>query len=121
MAGVTRKSFDAPDERRAPEKTDIRVVDLDGLKAARITFEPGWRWSECIKPVVHTDSCEVHHEGTLVQGRMHVVHNDGSEMEIGPGDAYVIQPGHDAWVVGDESVVGFEFDSAAAARFAAEG
>jgi hypothetical protein len=118
MDGVTKKSFESPDERRAPDKTDIRVVDLGGLKAAKITFEPGWRWSECIKPVVHTDSCQVHHEGTLVQGRMHVAHDDGTEMEIGPGDAYVIQPGHDAWVVGDEAAVGFEFDSSAADTFA---
>jgi len=118
MAGVIKKSFDSPDESRTPDKTEIHVVDLGGLKVAQITFEPGWRWSECIKPVVHTDSCQVHHEGTLVQGRMHVVHDDGSEVEIGSGDAYVIQPGHDAWVVGDETVIGFEFDSGAAARFA---
>ncbi len=29
--------------------------------------------------------------------------NDGSEQEIGPGDAFVIPPGHDAWTVGDEA------------------
>lgn len=118
MGGLIKKSFDAPDEHREPDKTEIRVVDLGGLKAARVVFQPGWRWSECIKPVVHTESCQVHHEGTLVQGRMHVVHDDGSEMDIAPGDAYVINPGHDAWVVGDEPVIGFEFDSGAAETFA---
>ena len=118
MAGVTKKSFDAPDETRTPAKTETRVVDLGGLKAARMTLQPGWKWSECIKPVVETESCQLHHEGTLVQGVMHVVHEDGSEMEIGPGDAYVIQPGHDAWVVGDDAVIGFEFDSSAAEHFA---
>ena len=56
MAGVIKKSFDSPDESRTPDKTEIHVVDLGGLKVAQITFEPGWRWSECIKPVVHTDS-----------------------------------------------------------------
>jgi len=118
MAGVTVKRFDAPDEQRSPEKTDIRIVDLGGVKAAQITFEPGWRWSECIKPIAGTASCQVHHEGTIVQGRMHVRHDDGTEVEIGAGDAYVINPGHDAWVVGDQAVVGFEFDSGAAESFA---
>jgi hypothetical protein len=118
MPGVIKKSFDAPDETRKPDKTEIHVVDLDGLKVAQITFQPGWRWSECIKPVVHTESCQAHHEGTVVRGRLHVAHDDGTEMEVGPGDAYVIQPGHDAWVVGDDAVVAFEFDSGAAARFA---
>jgi hypothetical protein len=118
MAGVTKKSFESPDETRTPDKTEVRVVDLNGLKAAQVTFQPGWRWSECIKPVVHTESCQMHHEGTLVQGRMHVEHDDGTAMEIGAGDAYVIEPGHDAWVVGDEAAVGFEFDSRAAERFA---
>ncbi len=118
MPGVIKKNFDTPDETRRPDKTEIHVVDLGGLKAAQITFQPGWKWSECIKPVAGTESCQVHHEGTLVQGRMHVRHDDGTEVELGPGDAYVINPGHDAWVVGDEAVVGFEFDSSAAEHFA---
>ena len=121
MAGAVKKSFDAADETRTPDKTEVRVVDLDGLKAAKVTMQPGWRWSECIKPIVGTDSCQIHHEGTLVQGRMHVRHDDGTEIEIGPGDAYVISPGHDAWVLGDEAAIGFEFDSSAAERFATPG
>jgi len=119
MAGAIKKSFDAADETRKPDKTEVNVVDLGGgLKAARVQMQPGWKWSECIKPIVGTDSCQVHHEGTLVQGRMHVRHDDGTEIEIGPGDAYVISPGHDAWVLGDEAVIGFEFDSKAAETFA---
>lgn len=118
MAGLTKKSFTAPDELRTPDKAEIRVVDLGGVKAAQIVFQPGWRWSECVKPLVGTESCQVHHEGTLVRGRMHVVHDDGTEIDLAPGDAYVIDPGHDAWVVGDEPVVGFEFDSQAAETYA---
>ena len=118
MAGVRALDFDAPDETRTPEKTRIEVVRVGSTTAARFSFEPGWKWSDCIKPVVQTESCQLHHEGTLVQGRMHVVHDDGSEMEIGPGDAYVIQPGHDAWVVGDEPFVGYEFESHAAEDYA---
>ena len=118
MAGLTFRSFESPDEVRSPDKTKVEVVDLEGVKAARVTFQPGWRWSECIKPVAGTESCQVHHVGVMASGRIHVRHDDGTEAELGPGDAYVIQPGHDAWVVGDAPVVGFEFDSSAAQTFA---
>src|SRR5882757_690649 len=114
MAGVVKKSFASPDEHRTPDKTEVEVVDLGSVKAARMTMQPGWRWSECIKPVAGTESCQSHHVGTAVSGRMHVEHEDGSALEIGPGDAYVIEPGHDAWVVGSEPFVGYEFDSKAA-------
>ena len=60
----------------------------------------------------------MHHVGLLQSGTMHVIHDDGSEQDIVSGQAYVIEPGHDAWVVGDEPVVGFEFDSGAAEEFA---
>jgi hypothetical protein len=83
-----------------------------------MTLQPGWRWSECIKPMVGTESCQVHHVGTVTAGRLHVEHEDGTALEIGPGDAYVIEPGHDAWVVGDETFVGYEFDSQAAQSYA---
>jgi len=118
MGGIATKSFDAADEVRRPDKTTLEVVDLNGVKAARATFQPGWKWSECIKPVAGTDSCQSHHVGTVVSGALHIVHNDGSEGDIGPGSAYAIEPGHDAWVVGDEPVVAFEFDSTSAATYA---
>ena len=118
MAGMTVRSFESPDEVRSPDKTKVEVVDLDGTKAARVTFQPGWRWSECIKPVAGTDSCQAHHVGVVVSGRIHVVHDDGTEADAGPGDAYVINPGHDAWVLGDDAVVGYEFDSSAAKTYA---
>jgi len=114
MAGITAGSFDKPDETRTPDRTRIEVVRLGALTAARITFQPGWRWSESIKPVAGTDSCQVRHVGTVASGRLHVVHEDGSEAEAVPGAVYVIEPGHDAWVVGDEPFVGFEFESAEA-------
>jgi hypothetical protein len=118
MAGITSKSFESPDERRTPDKTEVRVVELGSVAAARMTLQPGWRWSECIKPMVGTESCQVHHVGTVTSGRLHIEHEDGSTAEIGPGDAYVIEPGHDAWVVGDEPFVGYEFDSQAAHTYA---
>jgi hypothetical protein len=93
VANLVGKSFDAPDETRTPEKTTVDVVDLgDGVKAARFTMEPGWRWSECVKPVVGTDRCQVRHVGAVLSGRIHVVHDDGTETEAGPNDAYRIEP-----------------------------
>jgi EutQ-like cupin domain len=83
-------------------------VERDQLRAQA---EPGWRWSEAIKPIAGTDSCEVQHTGYVISGRMHVVMDDGSEQEIGPGDVYVIRPGHDAWIIGDETYVGVDFSS----------
>jgi mannose-6-phosphate isomerase-like protein (cupin superfamily) len=117
MAGAAKKSFGSPDEHRTPDKTDIGVVDLGAFKAAKVTLQPGWKWSECIKPVVKTDACEVHHVGMVASGQMRVHHDDGTEIDIGPGDAYVIEPGHEAWVLGSEPFVGYEFDSKAAETF----
>jgi mannose-6-phosphate isomerase-like protein (cupin superfamily) len=118
MAGITSKSFDKPDERRSPDKTQVEVVDLGSVKVGRMTLQPGWRWSECIKPVAGTDSCQARHVGVVHSGRLNVLHDDGTEVELGPGDAYVIEPGHDAWVVGDEGFVGFEFESRSAEEYA---
>ena len=118
MANLVAKPFDSPDETRSPDKTNVEVVDLGDVKAARMTLQPGWRWSECIKPVVGTDSCQARHVGIVHSGRLVIKHEDGTEVEIGPGDAYVIEPGHDAWVVGDEPFVAFEFESRAAEEYA---
>ena len=118
MAGLEVRDFSAPDETRAPAKTKIEVVRMGGTSASRMALEPGWSWSECIKPGAGTDSCQVHHVGVILSGTLHVAHTDGSAQDIGPGEAYVIEPGHDAWVVGDERVVGYEFDSQAAEEYA---
>ena len=120
MDGLTTKSFDSADDVRTPDKTKIQMVDLDSAKVARLTAQPGWKWSECIQPVVGGDSCQAHHVGVIVSGTMHVQHQDGTEGDIAPGTAYVIEPGHDAWVVGDEPVVAYEFDSATASTFASK-
>jgi hypothetical protein len=118
MSKMTAKSFDSPDETRTPEKTKMEVVDLGGVKAARLTAQPGWRWSDCIKPVVGGDSCQTRHVGTVASGQLHLRHDDGSELDVGPGDAYIIEPGHDAWVVGNIPFVAYEFDSGTAGSYA---
>jgi len=118
MAGVVSRDFDSPDECRSPEKTKIDVVRMGATTAARFAFEPGWRWSECIKPVAGTDSCQARHVGVVQSGHLAVRHDDGTELVLGPGEAYVIEPGHDAWVDGDEGFVGYEFEQAAAEQYA---
>ena len=120
MAGIRTLDFDSPDETRTPGKTRVDVVRVGDSTAARMTFEPGWKWSECVKPVAGTDSCQLRHIGVVGSWRLAVTHEDGTELELGAGDAYVIEPGHDARVVGDEPFVGYEFESRAADTYAQE-
>jgi hypothetical protein len=86
-----RKSLDSPDETRTFENGKVGVVTFgDDFTASRLVLEPGWRWSENVKPIAGTDSCQVLHTDYHVSGRLHVRLDDGTEEEFGPGDAYVI-------------------------------
>lgn len=106
MAGIEIKSFDTPDETRPFESNGrVELVAVSGREIGRGIFEPGWRWSENVKPIAGTESCEFAHLGYVLSGRMRVHMDDGSEGEIGPGDVFSIAPGHDAEVVGDEPCV----------------
>lgn len=107
MPGLVRKSFDSPEETRPFEGNtgQLQLVNLDEGAVGRATFQPGWRWSEHVKPIAKTDSCQAEHSGYFVSGRMKVVMDDGEEMEYGPGDFARMAPGHDAWTVGDEPCV----------------
>jgi hypothetical protein len=118
MAGIAKKSFDSADEVRTPDKARLEVVDLGSAKAMRMTAQPGWRWSDSVKPVVGTDSCRARHVGAVSAGTLRVRHDDGTEQELKPGEAYVIEPGHDAWVTGTEPFVAFEFESTTAETYA---
>jgi quercetin dioxygenase-like cupin family protein len=113
MASIESKALDQPDETRPIDKGTVEIVKLDVGTVMRTTFEPGWRWSECVKPVVGGDSCQIDHFGYCISGRMHVQMNDGAEHDVGPGEAIHIPPGHDAWVVGDEPYVGVDFTGGA--------
>jgi ethanolamine utilization protein EutQ (cupin superfamily) len=106
-----KKSIDAPDETRKFDKGHIDLLTIDDLTVGRATFEPGWKWSECVKPIAGTDSCEVNHNGYIASGRMHIKMDDGQEVDVGPGDVFVCPPGHDAWIVGNEPCVAFDFSS----------
>lgn len=106
------KSHDSPDEVRSPDKTRVEVVQFERYTIGRFRFQPGWRWSECIKPVVKTDQCQLSHVGHAVSGRIKVRMSDGTEKTISAGESYTIPPGHDAWVEGDQPFVGIEVMSA---------
>ncbi|MFE4837907.1 cupin domain-containing protein [Arthrobacter sp. NPDC056691] len=107
MPGPIRKNFDSPEETRPFEdgKGQLQLVNVEGGAVGRATFEAGWRWSEHVKPIAKTDSCQAAHMGYFISGRMKVVMDDGEEIEYGPGDFGIIPPGHDAWTVGDEACV----------------
>jgi mannose-6-phosphate isomerase-like protein (cupin superfamily) len=109
MAGFEVKNMSNPDEIRTLPKTKGEIINIGEYTLMRGTFEPGWKWSECIKPAVGTQSCEVKHVLYVISGRMALKMNDGSEKEFGPGDFGVIPPGHDAWVVGNENCVSIDF------------
>ena len=118
MAGIESKNFANADETRKPDKTLVEFVDLPSVKAAKLTLQPGWSWSGCIQPAVGGDSCQQNHIGVCISGSMKVTHDDGTEVVIGPGDAYNIKPGHDGEVLGDDVCVMYEFDPKAAGTFA---
>src|SRR5437773_3323208 len=112
MSATIKKAFDSPDETRNISKGKVEVINLGDVQAMRAIFEPGWRWSESVKPIAGTDSCQVAHKGYVIAGRMGIKMDDGSEFEMGPGDAYDIPAGHDGWVIGDDNYVGVDFSPA---------
>jgi quercetin dioxygenase-like cupin family protein len=105
-----KKNLNQPDETR-PFKANgkVQMVNLGSVKVGRGTFEPGWRWSEHVKPIAGTESCESAHTGYCLSGRMTVRMDDGTEDQIAPGDAFTIAPGHDAWTDGNEACVLLDF------------
>ena len=109
---MTKRRFDTPDQHRAFPLGSSDVVAIGGMTVSLATFEPGWKWSKSLKPIVGTESCEVHHVGYLLSGRLYTKMNDGSEMEFVPGDLLSIPPGHDGWTVGDEPVLLLQIEAA---------
>jgi hypothetical protein len=107
------KNLDAPDEKRSFEHGDMQVVSIVGGTIGQAVFNPGWKWSNDVKPLAGTDSCEAPHTGYVISGCLHIRMDDGTEGEAGPGDAFVISPGHDAWVVGDEPCVLLDWSGSA--------
>jgi hypothetical protein len=100
-----KRSFEQPEETTTFPNGDERVVHLLGNPIGKATFQPGWRWSNDVRPMMGTDSCPILHAGYMLAGQLHVEVDDGTTIDLGPGDAFTIPPGHDARVAGDEPVV----------------
>ena len=107
MAGIEKKRFEQSDDVRPFKdgKGELRVVPLEDKAVGMATFQPGWRWSDHVKPIAGTDSCQSHHTGYMISGHMTVRMNDGTEENYSPGDVMAVAPGHDAWVVGQEPCI----------------
>jgi uncharacterized cupin superfamily protein len=117
MASLDIRSIDSPHETRAFQAHGrLDVITLGDFTLGRGTFEPGWQWSKDVKPIAGTASCMTHHKGICVSGRMTVRSDDGTETTVGPGDVFVLEPGHDAWTVGDEPCVMYDTGIAAYAK-----
>ena len=119
MVTLETKSWSSPDDSMTPDKTHAATIKFGPVSITKANMQPGWKWSECIKPHVGTVSCQAGHIGVLMQGSIHVVSDDGSEITINAGDAYRLAPGHDAWVLGEEPALGIEFATDDSKVFAA--
>lgn len=109
MGEILVKRFDEPDEVISVPNQISQVVVLGDTYVARSVAQPGWRWSTDVKPLVGTLSCQIHHQGLVLSGRMQILTNEGALRSLEPGDVIDLQPGHDGWVVGDEPCVFIEF------------
>ena len=103
------KNTATPDDKKSFEHGEVSLVNLTGFTVGRADFRPGWRWSTDVKPLVRHRQLPGHPQLLRVSGRLHVRMSDGQELELRPGDAHLVGPGHDAWVVGDEPCVTIDF------------
>jgi mannose-6-phosphate isomerase-like protein (cupin superfamily) len=106
---LTKKNFDSPEVLREFDHGKVELVTVEDVTLARFTLQPGWKWSEAIRPIAKTEHCVMHHAQCVISGRLRVVMEDGEQMDFGPGDFASIPPGHDAWILGDEPFVGIDF------------
>ena len=114
---LLHKGFDQPDEVREFPNGRAEILEVGGGgSVGRFVFQPGWRWSEDVKPIAGTDSCQTRHTGICISGSMTVRMDDGTEATVGAGDVVLIEPGHDAWVDGDEACVMYDTGVAAYAK-----
>jgi len=102
---AVKTNLSEPDETKVTPKGKLQLVTMGDFTFGLRTLEPGWKWTTSMKPIAKTDNCEVRHVGYIISGRMGFLMDDGTELEVGPGDAFDVQPGHDAWTVGDTPVV----------------
>ena len=109
MAKMEGKSLNRPDEVRKFDKGKVEIINVGGRTVGRAIFQPGWRWSKSVKPLVNTKSCEAPHFQYHLSGTLRVKMDDGAERDFKAGDVSLLESGHDAWVIGDEPVVVVDF------------
>lgn len=105
MPKAEYKNFSSPDETRTFANGKVELLNIGGGSIGRLVLEPGWRWSQDVKPIAGTEWCEAPHFQYQVSGRLRVQMEDGTEFDLNPGDVSALPSGHDAWVIGDEPVV----------------
>jgi len=113
MEKIERKNVNSPEEVRRFNKGKVELVKVGGAMVGRATFEPGWRWSTCVKPLVKTKSCEAPHFQYQISGKLEILMDDGTEITSVAGDVVQVPTGHDAWVEGNEQVVVIDFQGMA--------
>jgi hypothetical protein len=117
MAQLETRNIELADEtRKFQANGHLDVVTIGDFTLGRGTFQPGWRWSNDVKPIAGTGSCMARHTGICLSGRMTVRSDDGTELTVGPGDVFVMEPGHDAWTVGNEPCILMDTGVAAYAK-----
>ena len=109
MADVVSKNFDAPDDVVEFPKVRTRIVELGDLTVGELVSEPGWRWSEHVRPIVGGEWCQARHVGFILSGRLGIDFMDGTSATFGPGDVFDVPPGHDGYTVGDEPCAQIEW------------
>ena len=104
-----KKNMGFPDVTRECGHGALELATLGDTVLAKMTLQPGWKWSQSVRPMVNTERCEMHHTQYVISGRLKVVMHDGGQIDLEPGDFASIPPGHDAWVVGNEPFVAIDF------------
>jgi len=121
MSRPQAKNLRNPEKIRSFPHGRIETISYNETTIGRFTFQPGWRWSRDVGPIAGTRSCQIHHQGIVLRGRLHIETDAGDVLEVGVDDVYDFPPGHDAWVVGDEPFEAFEFASASLYAAPADG
>lgn len=103
------KSFNKPDDVRTFDHGKVELITVGGRTVGRATLNPGWRWSQAIKPIVNTESCFAPHFQYHLAGTLRILMDDGTQFDCKAGDVSLLPEGHDAWVIGDEPVVLVDF------------
>ena len=112
MPHAEHRTFETPDEVRSFEKGRLELVQIGGGVVGRLVLEPGWRWSDHVRPIAGTEWCEAPHFQYHATGTIRIKMADGEEFDARPGELTALPAGHDAWVVGDEPAVMIDWHGA---------